>query len=213
MPGGIAWVKSMTMGKTLIVLGPERSGKTSFIDYLLTGSLRPEGVVTKTHEIEHLRHIQISVGDHENANIQIKTAMDVPGVLVEAMQAWLLKDKAPDYLILVFDLSMPAVSFNNWLGEFTHTLQTHLLNTPKGVRIMNHLAGVLVILNKRDKVSPSVWQRRKRKVGVLLETPLNSALDQPLRVDIVPGILVEQDKGDQYARSAVATMAKAFHRL
>jgi hypothetical protein len=167
-PHGIEWIKTLWSGKTLLVLGPERTGKTSFLDYLQYGLLRQEQPTAHTITIDPRRSFIVKLGRNGSLVLRIRRPLDSPGSVQPMDQIHYIQRYKPDCLLLILDSSSPlighrAVSSVAWLEEFFKHFDYALRTLPK---VINKLRAVMVIMNKWDKISNDLEKANDFEVAI-----------------------------------------------
>ena len=61
-PRGLAFVRSWMRGRQILVVGPPRAGKTTFIDYLQYGLFEPEKHTAKTLKTSRSARFDVRMG-------------------------------------------------------------------------------------------------------------------------------------------------------
>jgi hypothetical protein len=76
---GLARVHTWLTGNEVLVVGPARTGKTSFVDYLRYGVLEPERETEKTIGTQKSASFRMKIGRDSSLELKVKRAVDVAG--------------------------------------------------------------------------------------------------------------------------------------
>jgi putative ribosome biogenesis GTPase RsgA len=153
---GIAKLKAILAGKTLTVIGPPESGKTTFLDYVRYGVFQPAGPTEPTLAVQRSKDFKLKVGEHQTLVVSIKTAVDTPGEGNPHQLADAFFELRPHALVIMLDVSAPLDDPKNkfssapWLRNFCVQAEQRALGV-KAKKI--RLRSVVVALNKADLVS------------------------------------------------------------
>jgi hypothetical protein len=156
-PSLIEYGKMLFGGKTILILGPERSGKTNlfhFLDYLI---LEPERVTNNTVSVKTGRDKSLKIGPANNDRIlRIRKPRDVPGLPAKHHIPYILEYR-PRCIVVVVDATKmgsgpSAESPLEWLREFCKYLNSMLLRERS---VSKRLKSIIIVLNKWDKVLKS----------------------------------------------------------
>jgi len=120
---GLARVHTWLTGNEVLILGPARAGKTSFVDYLRYGVMEPEQETEKTLGVEKTASFRVRIGRDASLELKLKRAVDVAGQIGPIEHARLVEEKKPHAIIIMLDLSAPMSGISDrasgpWLIEF-----------------------------------------------------------------------------------------------
>jgi energy-coupling factor transporter ATP-binding protein EcfA2 len=155
-PAGVAFVKSLISGKIVMVVGPPRAGKSTFVDYMQFGIFQHEQETHKTYEPLRGPKFKLRVGATNSLEVLVKTTVDIPGQYNEVQLANEVYNQRPHALVIVLDLSAPLHGSDgtaDWLTAFCTRLD-QCWQSAKQSR--NRLRSVIVAMNKLDLVDRSV---------------------------------------------------------
>lgn len=165
-PKGLSRLFTYATGKDILVVGPSGAGKTKFGEYLRSGILSQEGTREMTYHVSKSPTFAIQIGEG-GFTLKVRRAVDTPGQTGPVEHAGLVGQRKPHAVIVVLDCDREKDPLLRWLHLFCDRLDTVLRKNGSACR---RLDGVLVVLNKRDKVKKPRFNRLKRDVeGVLCE--------------------------------------------
>jgi hypothetical protein len=157
-------VRDWHKGPEILILGQERSGKSTLFEFLTTGRLGKEGDRTQPTK--------------ENVNSGVRTCewMTDTGPKILGLRnigdrrgngpfehaKYLVKEQ-PHLAFIVLDISSPEGSFRlnesfiSWFDYFCTYLNEDLINrTNRKKRLYNKLQDIIIILNKIDLLDPEI---------------------------------------------------------
>jgi hypothetical protein len=149
-PRGLSRLSTYATGKEILILGPSSAGKTKFAQYLRLGMLDQEGSREMTYQITKSPVFVIRLGSGAGLQLKVRRAVDTPGQVGPIQHATLVGRRKPHAIIVMLDCTKAVSTSVRWLRLFCDRLDTVLR---KGTYAQNKLSGVLVLLNKRDKVN------------------------------------------------------------
>ena len=106
-PKGIAWVKSLIFGKTIVVIGQSRAGKTSFVDFLRHGIFDDERDTGKTLETTKSGRFDVKLGKDKTLEMIVESVSDLPGQVGATEHANKTHSENPHAVVLLLDLTTP----------------------------------------------------------------------------------------------------------
>jgi ABC-type uncharacterized transport system ATPase subunit len=124
-PKGFKYIKSLLFGKTVLIVGQERAGKTTFLDYFQYGFFEDEKDTHKTYDISPSVRFDVKLGRNEILEISVKTVVDVPGDIGANFQAKEIFERKPHAVLIFLDLARPQKESSVWLTEFCKRLETY----------------------------------------------------------------------------------------
>ncbi|MCJ2103825.1 hypothetical protein MKK70_00200 [Methylobacterium sp. E-041] len=166
-PTGISWLKTRLFGKTMLVVGERRAGKSCFVLYLEHGVLIPAGEETpKTLQERNTRAFNLAIGRDKSLTVNVKRATDTRGHDSPKEQAKLVFDKAPNILMIFLDVSRNWASNDDDYGTQYLSAMLEELNSlcSNSNRLKNKLQHVCVILNKADVVKETQLKSQTTKI-------------------------------------------------
>ena len=201
-------------------LGPERAGKTSFLDYLEWNILNDEQPTSPTLDIKRRNHIVLKLGQNGNLVLRIRRPFDVPGDVSPRLQVNYVKHYWPAGVILVLDanspLEGPAVNSSiNWLNRFCYHFDAAIKTEPKLARTVKI---IVVAMNKRDKLSDEARKRDRERFEEEVMKIVHEKLDffrssgQGNAVLVRPCVAIRSKIGVDYINDIIITIAKTFSR-
>lgn len=207
-PKGLKYIKSLFTGKTIIIVGQKRAGKSTFIDYFQYGFFEDEKETAKTYLSTPSVRFDIKLGRNETLEISIKTAVDVAGQNSPSFQAKEIFDLKPHAILIFLDLTCPAKPAGEWLAEFCERLETYW-RANKSKR--NRVKSIILVLNKKDKTDAKTVETRTKAFLKILNSELKEARGKMLdEITIVPTVMVNNADGTKSADSLITHLAKAL---
>lgn len=211
---GLARARDFFVGNQLLVVGPPRVGKTSFVDYLRHGIILDEKDTPKTDRLERTPAFRITLGRDASLELRLRRAIDAPGQVGPVQQAEYALEYRPHGLVFVTDVSRPFGGSSddataNWLRLFlSHLNARSARHGPK----KNRTKAIAVLLNKADKITKKALADRHRKT-----TDLFSELSGPGTVNVdsvrtTATILITNPQGTHSADQALALLARDLVR-
>jgi GTPase SAR1 family protein len=180
-PKGLSRLFTYATGKDILVVGPSGAGKTKFAEYLRAGILGQEGMREMTYHITPSATFVISV-PQRGFTLKVRRAVDTPGQTGPVSHASLIGERKPHAVIIVLDSSEEPSTLSRWLRLFCNRLDTILRKGSFGQKRLN---GILVLLNKRDKITKKEAGRLRQDVEDALTRHLSVALGAA-RVQAIP---------------------------
>ncbi|MGH3157220.1 MAG: hypothetical protein ACRDNF_11675, partial [Streptosporangiaceae bacterium] len=164
-PAGLGVIRSWLHGQTIMVVGPTRAGKSTFVSYLRFGIFQEEDPEKdRTFKPIESPRFNLELGPNRNLEVQIKTAVDLPGS--DTDQHLQVFEHRPHALVIVLDMSAPLAAPNDirsttiWLEDFFRKLDQRWQGKKPS---RNRLRSVIVVMNKIDLASkPQVDSYEKR---------------------------------------------------
>ncbi len=209
-PRGLARLFTYATGKDILVVGPSGAGKTKFGEYLRCGILSQEGTREMTYHVTQSATFMIQIGEG-GFTLKVRRAVDTPGQTGPVDHASLVGQRKPHAVIVVLDCSKEPSTLLRWLHLFCDRLDTVLR---KGSALQRRLDGMLVLLNKRDKVRKPKFNRLKRDVEDILSEHLSVSLG-PERVRSIPVlecIAVETRRGSALIDNVISQLMERLAR-
>ena len=214
IPSGFALIKSWVKGKEILVLGPSRAGKTTFIDYLQHGLFDAEKASNKTMQEEYTPRFNVSIGRNKNLEMVVKKVVDIPGQWGPGKHADIAFERNPHAIVLILDAKSPLTgtdptrSLAAWVQEFSQRLET-LWRSNK--RKKHRIQTIVVAVNKADKASEAKLAKCAASIGKIINSELKSSKGSMLdEVLVTPTIFVQNPEGTAYLDRTVSHLAKAL---
>jgi len=196
-PKGVSRLTTYATGKEILILGPSSAGKTKFAQYLRLGMLDQEGSREMTYQIKKSPAFVISV--------------DTPGQVGPVQHATLVGRRRPHAVIVMLDCTRAVSASVRWLRLFCDRLDTVLR---KGSYAHRKLSGVLVLLNKRDKISDDKSDELRVSTQGVLNRYLSVVLgaDRASSVPIMECISVRTPQGTALIDEVIGQLTERLGR-
>ena len=208
IPKGFKYIKSLLTGKTIIIVGQERAGKTTFLDYFQYGFFEDEKDTEKTWDIAPTARFDVKLGRNEILEISVKTVIDVPGQIGANFQAKEIYRQKPHAILVFMDINRPLKDSSEWLTEFCRRLETYW-RTNK--RAGNRVKSIVLVLNKTDKTDAKTIESRKKAFKKILDAELKEARGGMTgEISVVPTVMVNNAEGTKSADGLIAHLAKGL---
>jgi GTPase SAR1 family protein len=209
-PKGLELIKSWWTGKTILIVGQPRAGKTTFLDYFHYGLWGDEKDTERTYFDLPSARFNVKVGRNETLQISVTTAVDTSGHMPAYQQAKNIFERKPHALLIFMDLTLPLKPSSEWLAELCRKFESHW-RTSKSQR--NRLKSIILVLNKKDKVDAKTITSRKRVFQKIIDAELKDARGKMLDdIAIIPTAMVENPDKTKSADDLIAHLAKSLIR-
>jgi GTPase SAR1 family protein len=180
-PSVVNYLKTWWVNHNIIVLGPARVGKTSFLDYLRHGILLQEQPTGRTLEPDRQSNFAIKLGRDGTLVLRVWSPIDIPGDYSAYEQINSIEEFRPNSIVIALDATSPlegpvSISSIVWLEEFCQRLDILL---QKDKELSNTLRTITVIMNKWDKFSDDSGTDTKHKQQ--FESSVKKIIDQYLK--------------------------------
>jgi hypothetical protein len=213
-PAGMKLLRSWVQGKTIVVAGPARSGKTTFMNYLQFGAFEHVQETPKTYSPAVSKRFNFTVGNQKNLEVMVKTVIDLPGQYPDLSE--IVFEQRPHALLIMLDLSAPLEdphdprSSGPWLEHFLSRLDQRWTNAD-GRR--NKLSSVTVVMNKADLVDSSRFAAAEKMYKSTLAGNFRAARGPKLvEATLRKCILVENPEGTKWVDSIIFEIARNVTR-
>lgn len=207
-PKGFKYIKSLLTGKTIIVVGQERAGKTTFLEYFRYGFFEDEKHTEKTWDVTPSARFDVKLGRNEILEISVKTVIDVPGQIGAVFQAKEIFQQKPHAILVFMDITRPLKPSSEWLREFCKRLETYW-RANKHQR--NRVKSIVLVLNKTDKTEAKTVESRRKAYQKILDAELKEARGaMTSEISVVPTVMVNNSEGTKSADGLIAHLAKAL---
>ena len=200
-------------GHEVLILGPARAGKTSFVDYLRYGVLEPEQETEKTLDVETTATFRVKIGRDASLELRVKRAVDVAGQVGPIEHARIAEKRRPHALIVLLDLSAPITGTSDrasgpWLIEFCKYLDEGLrMNTAMRKRLRT----IIFVANKRDTQTGDSATKRIEGFRKIIKRHLSTSLATKVdSIPIMPCSLIQCDDAVSFADAVIVRLAKAL---
>jgi GTPase SAR1 family protein len=148
----------------LLIIGQERSGKTTLSHFLRLNRLGYRDEKTKAtvgHTDSGCFIFQWKTDGGANLSVAFRNVSDQSGQKEPYELARLIVDKKPNLIIIVLDITTRAESprihdsYTNWLDNLSSHLADLLLSRPRArTKLLKKLRQVVVLINKVDCLEP-----------------------------------------------------------
>jgi signal recognition particle receptor subunit beta len=214
-PAGIARLTSMFKGKTVMVVGPARSGKTTFVRYLQFGIFMHADETQPTYDPVESPRFNLRLGPNKTLEVSIKSAVDLPGQYPARRLADEAFDHRPHALVYVLDLTAPLEgeadrASGEWLKQFCERLDQRWQGQ-KPQR--NRLRSVIVAMNKMDLVDAAVVTTNEKRYKEIMSQSFRAAKG-PNTDDVVfrRSIMVENPDSTKWVDAILVDLASSLTR-
>lgn len=213
-PKAIAWLKSLIFGKTILVIGQSRAGKTCFVDFLRHGIFDDESDTGKTLETTKTGRFDVKLGKDKTLEMIVESVSELPGQVGATEHANETYRENPHAVVLLLDLTTPLKgepdrSSIGWLTTYCERLETLWRANKK--RKKNKIQFFVVLLNKKDKVKDGIVKKCVFEAKKVLKQELKDALGGTTDdVSVMLCCLVNNESGPKLAESAVIHLAKSL---
>ena len=206
-PKGFAWLTTYIGGKEILILGPGKAGKTSFVDYLQFGILEHESEHHKTHHVDLTPTFELSMGQEGALKLKVRRAVDTPGQIGPVAHAELVKERKPHAILLMLDLTKAQSTSIAWIKEFSEHLDTVCRDNKK---IIKKIRTIIVILNKFDKCKADTYQKYRSSIkkGITLNIKEVIGPEKCGKIPILPCVAVENKDGSKHIDAIIRKLAK-----
>ena len=208
---GLSRLTTYARGKEILILGPGSAGKTKFAQYLQLGALDPEGQREMTYCVTKSPAFVVNVGQEQGLMLEVRRAVDTPGQVGPVQHANLVADRQPHALIVMLDCSNAMSSTVRWLRLFSNSLDTVLRRRSYVAR---RLEAIVVLLNKRDKISSTDVAQLRQAVREVLLQQLSVALgvERVRSIPILECISARTKQGTALIDEAIGHLAERLGR-
>ena len=205
---GVARVHTWLTGHEVLVLGPARAGKTSFVDYLQYGVLEPEQETAKTLDLRKSATFRLKIGRDSSLELKVRRAVDVAGQVGPMEHAKIVEERKPHAVVVLLDLSAPVTHSATWLTDFCKHLDERLRSNPGAKK---RLKTIVFVANKQDALTPDAAVKRIERFRQIVKKHLVLAFSTKVdSIPIMPCILVQKDNAIGLADAITLRLAKAL---
>jgi GTPase SAR1 family protein len=209
-PRGLARLFTYATGKDILVVGPSGAGKTKFSEYLRMGILSQSRTREMTYHVTSSATFVIRVREG-GFTLKVRRAVDTPGQTGPIDHASMVGERKPHAVIIVLDSSKETAATLRWLHLFCNRLDTVLR---RGSFAQKKLDGVLVLLNKRDRISKKKFNEIKDDVAEVLARHLSVSIgaDRVQAIPILECISVQTRRGSALIDSVIDQLLERLAR-
>lgn len=210
-PKGLARLRTYAKGKEILVVGPSTAGKSKFAEYLQLGRLHPEGEREMTYGLTKSPTFVLTLGADGKLVLNVRRTVDTPGQTGPVQHASLVGQRKPHAVVIMIDCSKPVATTVSWLRLFCNRLDTVLR---KGRHTYKKLNGIIVVLNKRDKVGDDECDELIESVREVLNRHLAVILgaDRAKAIPVLDCISVQTPQGSALIDTVLAHLAEQLAR-
>ena len=206
-PRGLARLRTFAKGKEILVLGPSTAGKSKFAEYLQFGRLHPEGEREMTYRLTKSPTFTLTLGADGRFVLNVRRTVDTPGQTGPVQHASLVGERKPHAIVIMLDCSKPLSTTVNWLRLFCNRLDTVLR---RGHHIRKKISEIVVVLNKRDKITAAECEEFTARVREVLTRHLSVILgaDRAKTLPILECISIQTSEGPVLIDAVLAHLAE-----
>lgn len=205
-PKGLARLRTYAKGKEILVVGPSSAGKSKFAQYLRLGTLDPEGTRQMTFHLTKSPTFVVRVGTDGQLALNVRRAVDTPGQTGPIQHGSLVGVRKPHAVIVLLDSTKAVLATVRWLRLFCSQLDTVLR---RGSYTKRKLREIVVLLNKRDKISNSEFKELSESVRAELNRYLTVPLgaQRAAAIPILECISIQTPQGTALIDEVIAHLA------
>jgi signal recognition particle receptor subunit beta len=184
-------------GKRIIIVGPPKSGKTSFARYLRYGIPADESVNLRSTGIETHSTFSVELGKGQKLSVNFSYMRALPGQVTPSNQATNIKASKANLALVMLDLTKykgPSQQQDDeniigWLEEFCRHLARNYSRASEKAKGRLKL---VVALNKTDKVTQTILHQARRRVSkTIADTLMEQFSDRAKGFPISPCCLID----------------------
>jgi GTPase SAR1 family protein len=210
-PGPITYLATWARGKRILIIGPSKSGKTAFRDYLRYGIFRPETRHETTQEEKHNSVFRVKMGRDESLELVVRRATEIPGQVHAHDQAVIAFRRKPDALVIVMDVSTPLGEdelhhSDAWLSAFCTVYERRWLKS----RVENNLKSLIIAMNKMDKVTPDHMEQHHTRYREIIRHLQHSRGETMEPILLMQSIAVENPRNTYYLDQIITELARTL---
>jgi signal recognition particle receptor subunit beta len=207
-PAGVERLSTYFKGKTIMIVGPVASGKTTFLNYLQAEVFLPAHGHVTTLAPDETKPYQVSIGTNQSVKVTVKTTVDMPGQYTATQLANAAVAKRPHAFVIVLDLT--NADSPGWFEEFCIRLDQGWQNAR---RRRNRLRSVVVALNKTDLVDDPTISDQETRYREIASRHWTAARG-PHMDDVVfmPSVMVQNPAGASSVDAIVVRLVKALEK-
>ena len=204
-PQGIELVKSWWKGKTILIVGQLRAGKTTFLEYFQHGFWGDIKETERTLESVPTARFTVKLGRNESLELYVSTVIDTSGQSPTYQLAEKTFEKNPHAILIFMDLTQSLSKSEEWLYGFCRKLEDYWrANKTKANRIRT----IILALNKIDKVDEEVIKTRRKVFQKILDAELRDTRGIKLKnIRIMPSVMVTNSKQTAFADDLIKHLA------
>jgi GTPase SAR1 family protein len=208
VPTGLEYLQSFWKGKTILIVGQSRAGKTTFLEYFQYGLFEDEKETQRTYEETPTARFNVKLGRDQSLEIIVKKTIDIDGHSAPFQQAKLIIEQKPHALLIFMDATLPLKTSTDWLTEFCKKLESHW--RVKGIK-KNRIKSIVLVLNKKDKVEAKTMSAKTKSFKKILDSELKDSRGKMLDdVVIITTVMVNNPDGTKSADGLISSLAKSL---
>jgi GTPase SAR1 family protein len=194
-------------GKTIVIAGLAGAGKTTFLNYLKYGIFDDESRHIKTIRVEGTPTFAIQTGRNGSLEVDITTAIEVPGQYPPEEHAVRTREYVPHALLIFADAGKLEESYE-WIEEFCNAFEDQW----RGKR-NNKIQSIIVVLNKQEKLPPDTIDTALTKLRNLVSEKLQFARGELFaEIKSLPCTMVSNPDNSKYIDSLITKLALDLQR-
>lgn len=213
-PAGMRLLRSMFVGRTIAVVGPPRSGKTTFANYVQYGAFEHLQETPTTYSATVSKRFDLTFGDRQNLEVIVKKLVDLPGRSPDLSEP--IFEINPHAFVVVVDASAELcnpddpTSTATWLEHFVIRLDQRWANaSPR----RNRLRSVSIALNKADLVDDDHIHQVGKRCRAIFDQHFRNARGRRLvEATFRKCSLVENPAQTKWVDSIIFEMARNLSR-
>jgi GTPase SAR1 family protein len=207
-PQGIELVKSWWKGKTVLIVGQLRAGKTTFLEYFQHGFWGDEKETERTQESVPTARFTVKLGRNESLELYVSTVIDTSGQAPTYQLAEKSFEKNPHAILIFMDLTQPLKKSEEWLYDFCRKLEDYWRSHKAKV---NRIRTIVLVLNKIDKVDYEMIKTRRKAFQKILDAELRDTRGSKLKsVRIMSVVMVTNPKQTILADDLIKHLAMSL---
>lgn len=210
---GLARLHTWVAGDEVLILGPQRAGKSSFSEYLQYGILEPEQETATTISNHSTASFRLKIGRSSSLEMKVRRAVDVAGEIGPIEHARLCQERRPDAIVVLLDLAAPIGGKSKsatgpWLTSFCKHLKQRLSQSAK---MRKKLRALIFVANKHDKVEKIKADGRMVTYRSIIARQLGEAFGPVAdSVSVLPCVLVQSSVGTSMADAVISRLARSL---
>jgi hypothetical protein len=210
---GLARLTTWATGHEVLVVGPARAGKTSFVEYLQYGILEKEQETATTVDPHKSASFRVKIGRAEALELRVRRTVDLPGEYGAMSHAQATQKRRPKAVVVVLNLSAPVSGASKhatgpWLITYCKHLASKLRRDEK---LRKKLRCIMFVANQHDKIKEDAAAKKIEALRGIVERHLGDSFDPGTSfLHVMPCVLVANPSNSELADAVVIRLAKAL---